>query len=104
MNREQRRLFIKAAKKHGLDERRAVAILTAFGQENKEGIHTGDKVVLNTDKITGRNDFERAVDGYKRFVNDSVGVIYTATVKDSGLVEVQDNGWLFIQSDVIKVG
>jgi len=99
MNREQKRDFIKKARKRGIDEKYAKAYIQA--QESLENdarinIANGDKVTIDVTKIKALKDYEKMNNEYKRFVESSDGVVFTAKVEKGNFVSLEENPkWLF---------
>lgn len=65
-------------------------------------IHTGDKVMLDVEKITGRDEFKQARPEYQKFVRESEGKVFTANVRPDHIVSLQEDGggWLFWRGDL----
>mgnify|MGYP003304886874 CR=1 FL=1 len=115
MNREQKRNFIKLAKKRGIGEEYAKAYISMKEQEdgdktlstkdilfNKKEIKDGDKVQINVDKIMSSKNYQRMVPEYREFVESSNGVYYTANVEKGNLISFEENPkWLFWAGDLI---
>ena len=109
MNREQRRKFTKRAKKRGLNERMTELYLS-MDREGLEKpappqkIKSGDKVMLDLERIKSRKNYDRMTDLYKEFVNASDGAVFTAKVERENLVSMEeDPRWLFWSGDLILV-
>lgn len=108
MNRKQKRDFVKAAKKRGIDEKAAEAYLKTEDavQRANNGICEGDKVILDTAFIMSRKDYKKLVPEYREFIESSAGVVFTAHLeKDGRLASLNenDNKWLFWIGDLKKI-
>lgn len=109
MNREQRRNFVKKAKATGASKAAAEAYATII--ENSSGKNTppqpfeeDDKVSLNIGAITSRQNYDRMSQGYKNFVADSEGKVYTAHVERPNMISLKEcPAWLFWSGDLIKI-
>ena len=67
----------------------------------------GDKVLLNVDRITGREQYARKLPAYKAFVEANRGTVFTV-VRGNGVYGFQElkgkDGeidWLFIGDDLL---
>lgn len=115
MNREQKRNFIKLAKKRGIGEdfaRAYIAMKEESGSDvvsvkdmiySQRAIQDGDKVQINVEKIKSTKYFDKMIPEYKEFIEQSSGVVYTAKVEKETFVSLEENPkWLFIMGDLIK--
>ena len=111
MNRKARRDFYKKVRNKGISKEAAYAYL-----EMKEAgmdelflnppstFQSGDKVRIDTQKIKARKAYERMNDEYKRFIDASDGVVYTARPEKGNFVAPEENpAWHFWSGDLIKV-
>lgn len=109
MNREQKRAFVKKAKKKGVgaNEAKAYAEIISHGT----GTHTppqdiveDEKVKLNIESIKARQNYERMSDKYKEFVNSNADTVFTAHVEQPTLISLKEEPrWLFWSGDLIRV-
>ncbi len=110
MNREQKRAFVKKAKKRGVNTDAAKAyaeiISNGAGQTSpKQDIVEDEKVKLNIENIKARQNYARMSDKYKEFVDASVDTVFTAHVERPTLISLKEEPkWLFWCGDLIKVG
>lgn len=113
MNREQRRNFVKLAKKRGIGEDFAKAYIAMKEESDtvsdkdiifsQREIKDGDKVRINVGKIKSAKYFEKMMPEYKAFIEASEGVVYTAKVEKDTFVSLEENPkWLFIMGDLIQ--
>lgn len=108
MNRKQRRKAKKLALEKGFDPNVVLKLLDAAIPTGTTGGHTpyqpfktGDKVMLKTDVIMARREWEHTLPKYKEFVEENDGCTFTAIVKDDGLVTFkEDKRWLFWCGDL----
>lgn len=108
MNRKQRRAVAKKARADGMSKPLAKAfseIVGGTGEHTpRQEIAEGDKVMLNIDAIKARKNYTLMTENYKKFVNDSDGVIFTAHLEREVLVSlVEEPKWLFWCGDLIRV-
>lgn len=109
MNREQRRNFIKKAKARGLEKSTAEAYaeITDKGSGNNtppKSFEEGDLVQLNVEAIKNRQNYPRMSELYKKFVDDSVGKVFTAHVERPNLISLKEEPkWLFWSGDLSRV-
>lgn len=107
MNRKQKRNFIKIARKKGVGEEFAKAFISIKENKTEEIfsekiVNTGDKVKLNVDEIISSKIYKNKMSEYKKFVENSVDVIYTAKVENDNFVSLEEKPeWLFRISDLI---
>ena len=114
MNREDRRTLTRAAKKRGLTESQAKAFVEVANRADvirREGVgetspeikfNEGDKVYINIPLVKSRKNYELMSELYKKFVDESEGVPYTAHIEKEKLVSfVEDPRWLFWSGDLI---
>ena len=116
MNREQKRNFVKLAKKRGINEQFAKAYIAMKEDEEngdkvfkfsskRQAVNDGDKVFINVDKIKSTKYFEKMLPEYKEFIEQSSRVMYTAKVEKEHFVSLQENPkWLFWVEDLIIPG
>lgn len=109
MNREQKRAFVKNAKKKGVKTTEAKAYAEIIGSgagknTDAQEISEGEKVMLNIQAIVSRKNYERMNDKYKEFVNNSTDKVFTAHVEHKNLISlVEEPKWLFWSGDLIKI-
>ena len=109
MNRKERRDFVKKARSKGISKSTAEAYLTirAAGLDKPmlpSKISEGDKVRLNLERIQNRKNYDKMSDGYKSFVSENEGVIFTAHVEKENLISLKEYpAWLFWSGDLIKI-
>lgn len=109
MNREQKRKFVKDAKKKGVKESEAKAyaeIISNGAGRNTDAqvISEDEKVMLDINAITSRKNYERMSDKYKEFVNGNSDKVFTAHVEHQNLISFKEEPrWLFWSGDLIKV-
>ena len=75
--------------------------------KNADTFKDGDKVLLNVDRITGREQYARKLPAYKAFVEANRGTVFTV-VRENGVYGFQElkgkDGeidWLFIGDDLL---
>ena len=109
MNREQKRAFVKKAKKNGTREEIAKAYAKIIGDgagtpTAPQTILEDEKVKLDIDKIKARKNYEIMSAQYKEFVESNIETIFTAHVKYSTVISLKEEPkWLFWSGDLIKV-
>lgn len=109
MNREQKRAFVKKAKKRGVsvDAAKAYAEIISNGAGKtspKQDIVEGEKVKLNVENLKARQNYERMTDLYKEFIDANVDTVFTAHVERPTLISLKEEPkWLFWCGDLIKV-
>lgn len=110
MNRKQKRNFVKAAKKKGVDKRIADVYLRLKEMDvSPVDLEDGDKVRLNLKAIQGHADYDRLSEQYKQFVENNTEQIFTVSRDERGgklktVVSLKEEPtWLFWTSDLIKV-
>lgn len=109
MNREQKRAFVKRAKKKGVGTEAAKAyaeiISNGSGKPTPpQDIVEGEKIKLNLKNITSRANYDNMSDKYKIFVNENENTIFTAHVEKPNLISfAEEPKWLFWSGDLIKV-
>ena len=109
MNREQKRAFIRDARKRGIKKETAEAFIRArelgLNKPNPpQHINDGDKVMLDVEKIHERGNYEKMSRDYKEFVERSRGKVMTAHVERQNLISmVEEPRWLFWSGDLIKL-
>lgn len=111
MNRKQKRNFIKAAKKKGIDSSLADVYLRIKEKEAEQiELTDGDKVKLNLSVITGRPDYKRMSISYREFVESSADTLFTVRHDERGgnlknvvCLEEDPTKWLFWTGDLTKV-
>ena len=109
MNREQKRAFVKKATKLGTSKSVAKSYAEIFSNgftknTAPQDIVDGDKVKLDIGKIKARTNYENMTQGYKDFVEESEGVVFTAHVRNNLVVLEENKKWMFWSGDLIKVG
>lgn len=109
MNREQKRAFVKKAKKRGVSANAAKAyveiISNGAGQTTpKQDIAEDEKVKLNIETIKARQNYEKMSDKYKEFVDTNADTIFTAHIERPTLISLKEEPkWLFWCGDLIKM-
>lgn len=109
MNREQKRAFIRDARKRGIKKETAEAFIRAreIGLSKPsppQHIKEGEPVILNVENIQARVNYNKMSDGYKSFVESSEGKIFTAHVERENLISlIEEPKWIFWSGDLIKI-
>lgn len=109
MNREQKRAFVKKAKKKGVsaDAAKAYAEIISNGAGKtspKQDIVEDEKVKLNVENLKARQNYARMSDPYKEFIDANVDTVFTAHVERPTLISLKEEPkWLFWCGDLIKV-
>lgn len=111
MNRKQKRAFLKAAKKKGVDTQIAELYLRIKEKNvSLEKITDGDKVKLNLKAIQDHPDYNRLSEDYKAFVTENENTVFTVQFDPRGgslnhVVSLKEDstGWLFWIGDLIKI-
>ena len=109
MNREQKRKFVKDAKKKGIKKTTAEAyaeiINNGTGRNtDAQEISEDEKIMLNIEAIRNRKNYERMTDKYKEFVNNNSDKVFTAHVERTNLISLKEEPqWLFWSGDLIKI-
>lgn len=109
MNREQKRAFVKKAKKRGTSEKAAKAYAEIISSGSgkpapPQEIQEGEKIKLDIDKLRARKNYEIMNDEYKKFVDENAETIFTAHVEKTTLISLHEEPrWLFWCGDLIKV-
>lgn len=109
MNRQQKRDFIKRAKKRGVKESEAKAYANIIS--NGAGTNTpsqeiteGEKIKLNVDAIKNRKNYGDMSPDYKKFVESNADTLFTAHVEKKTLISLNEYPkWLFWCGDLVKV-
>lgn len=114
MNREQKRNFIKIAKKKGISEEHAKAYMAMKEEQmaniikaedvifERRIINDGDKVRIDVDKISSSKYYSNMMDEYKEFIENSRDIVFTAKVEKGHFVSLEENPkWLFWVGDLI---
>lgn len=110
MNREQKRAFVKKAKKKGFatNEAKAYAEIISGGAGEpspKQDIKEDERVKLNIENLKARQNYEKMSTAYKEFVDANADTIFTAHVEKPTLISLKEEPkWLFWCGDLIKVG
>lgn len=106
MNREQRRNFVRKAKKNGMsrvDAEKFLKIADTNGNHYTPAkeIHTGDKVVLRVAELKAKKNYGIMNPEYRAFIEESEGVIYTAVRERAELIHMEEQPrWLFWCGDM----
>ena len=106
MNREQKRNFVKNAKKNGMSRSNAekfAEIMDTKGNRYTpaQEIHTGDKVMLKVAELKAKKNFVIMNPAYRTFVENSEGVVYTAVCERAELIHLEEQPrWLFWCGDM----
>lgn len=106
MNREQRRNFVKKAKKNGMlraDAEKFLKIADTNGNHYTPAkeIHTGDKVVLRVAELKAKKNYGIMNPEYRAFIEQSEGVVYTAVRERAELIHMEEQPrWLFWCGDM----
>lgn len=67
-------------------------------------IAEGDKVRLNIELVKTRKNYSRMAEGYKKFVEQNDGTVFTAHVERENMISMaEEPRWLFWSGDLIKV-
>ena len=109
MNREQKRAFVKRAKKNGVpasDAKTYAEIISdGTGKHTPEQeISEGDKIRLNLDAIKSRQNYDKMSKPYKEFIESNPDTIFTAHIEHGKLVSFVENPrWLFWSGDLVRV-
>lgn len=109
MNREQKRAFVKKAKKRSVSANAAKAyaeiISNGAGQTApKQDIAEDEKVKLNIETIKARQNYEKMSNKYKEFVDTNADTIFTAHIERPTLISLKEEPkWLFWCGDLIKM-
>lgn len=110
MNREQKRAYIKKAKKKGVPQKMAEAHAEIMDISDgkiiePQDIQEGEKVRLNLENIKTRKNYDKMTDKYKLFVETNANTIFTAHLERPTLISfVEKPSWLFYSGDLIKLG
>lgn len=111
MNREERRAYIKKAKKKGISKEQAETYLEiaqngAGKTTEAQVIENGAKVMLNIEAVKARKNYNKLSEKYKAFVEDSDGKVFTAVTKEKlkNVISLEEEPrWLFWSGDLIVV-
>lgn len=105
MNRKKRREFTKKAKEKGVPEEYIKSYITMLNNKNNDSsIPDGTKIMLDVNKIRSGKNYERMLPEYKAFVESSKDRVFTAHVKEGGLIELEEETkWLFWPGDLKKI-
>lgn len=106
MNREQRRKFSKRARKRGINED-ITELYLSMDRDGLEApapaqkIESGQKVMLDAERIRARRNYDRMTDQYKEFVDRNIDTIFTAKVEKENLISMEEEPrWLFWSGDL----
>lgn len=106
MNREKRRALQK--KLQGKKAYTLADVLKTLGNESNSMIQDGDLVTLNVGQITGRKDYPRMQEGYRKFVETSREKVFVARPHHarpggfSATFELEGvENWIFWEGDLI---
>lgn len=113
MNREDRRIIEKRARRKGMSKSEAKSYAKTVSnadeiRKNGSGIvspakkfEDGDKVTLNIGRIQARKNYELMSDAYKDFVTSNEGTVFTAHVEKENVIQLEENTqWLFWSGDL----
>lgn len=111
MNREQKRKFVKNAKKKGVKGEDAKTYAEIIGNgagrnTDAQEISEGEKIMLDINSIKNRENYESLTGKYKEFVNNSANKVFTAHVEraHTNLISLKEEPmWLFWSGDLIKI-
>ncbi len=109
MNRQQRRKFVKNARKDGLSKESAEKFLKIAETKREDitpaqEINTGDKVMLDTAALKAKKNFSIMNPAYREFVEQSEGAVYTAICERPELIHLaEEPRWLFWCGDLTVV-
>lgn len=109
MNREEKRKFVKQARKKGISKNAAEAYLAAkeAGLDKlslPKQFNEGDKVKLDVEKIKARKDYENMNPRYKEFVETNPDTVFTVHLERETLISLAEQPeWLFWSGSLIKV-
>lgn len=111
MNRKTRRDFYKKVRNKGISKEAAYAYLEMkeagldeFFVNPPATFNSGQKVYIDTQKIKSRKAYERMSEEYKKFIEASDGVVYTASPEKGNFIVLEENPiWHFWSGDLIKV-
>lgn len=110
MGREQRRKFVKAARKKGLSPYIADLYWKMKNGDTTIELHEGDRVKLNVKAIQRHPDYEKLAESYRKFVeshiDDVFTVVYDRKYQDKPVVvclKEDPAGHLFWTGNLIKV-
>ncbi len=111
MNRKTRRSFYKKVRNKGISKEAAYAYLEMKESGLDElfsnppaAFHSGDKVRIDTQKIKSRKAYGRMNEEYRKFIDTSDGMVYTARPEKGSFIVLEENpAWHFWSGDLIKV-
>ena len=109
MNREQKRAFVKKAKKRGATTREAKAYAEVVGSgvgQNlpAQEILEDEQIRLNVEAIRNRKNYNQMNPLYREFVDANVDIIFTAHVEHKDMISLKEQPrWLFWSGDLIKI-
>lgn len=103
MNREQKREFIKQARKKGFSEAEAKAYLQMQeGLQNEDSIKDGDKVTINIEQIKSTKSYQNMTPEYREFIENSKGKVFTARIEKGHFAHLEENPkWLFWTGNLV---
>lgn len=111
MGRAQKRKFVKAVKKKGLNKDVVEVLWQANGGNTfMPMLYEGDRVRINLNKIKSRPGYGRLSDKYREFVESHENTVFTVArdkkrTDRSTLVCLKEDpaGWLFWSGDLEKL-
>ena len=109
MNRQQKRDFVKRAKKRGVKESEAKAYANIISRGTgvntpSQEITEGEKIKLNVEAITNRRNYGDMSPDYKEFVESNTDTVFTAHVEKKTLISLNENPrWLFWCGDLVRI-
>lgn len=109
INRAGKRAFTKTARKAGISKGDAEKYVFIVNEGSgtpspPQEIAEGDKVRLNIELVKTRKNYSRMAEGYKKFVEQNDGTVFTAHVERENMISMaEEPRWLFWSGDLIKV-
>lgn len=104
LNRDRRRKFVKEAKKKGIPKEYIDAYLTMMNSNAaSDEIKENEKVMVNVERVTSSKNYDSMSSGYKEFIQNCIGQIFTVHIEDNGLISLKESPeWLFWSGDLIR--
>lgn len=109
MNREERRKFVKRARKEGYSRGAAEAYLAVkelsdAGEMTQKMFEDGDEVIIDVHGIMKRNDYGLKSDKYKDMITEHEGEVFKVRNIKGNIYALDGlQGWIFWGGDLISV-
>lgn len=110
MNRQQRRKFVKDAKKKGISKGTAEAYLAVkeMGLDLSQAVvpkkyNDGDKVRLDVEGLKKQKSYETKSEEYRNFIDANAETVFEIGPSKGNLCTLVDCPYVFYSGDLIKI-